>query len=132
MSYEPKEWVCGDTITADDLNRMEDGIADASGGASIFLVEITAYAPTCGGAYEVTANKTQTEIVQAFKENKVVVFKTEYWCDTTPHSIRSAIAYMSENGNTERMPTFSAYYPNGVNSQAHVYLSESGEWSFSW
>lgn len=30
MAYEPKEWVCGDTITADDLNRMEQGIQDAS------------------------------------------------------------------------------------------------------
>ena len=32
MAYKPKEWVCGDTITADDLNHMENGIADAGGG----------------------------------------------------------------------------------------------------
>lgn len=25
-SYEPKQWKCGDTITADDLNHMEEGI----------------------------------------------------------------------------------------------------------
>jgi len=31
MAYTPKEWVCGDTITADDLNRIEEGVADASG-----------------------------------------------------------------------------------------------------
>lgn len=35
MAYEPKEWVCGDTITADDLNRIEEGIADASGGVMV-------------------------------------------------------------------------------------------------
>ena len=26
MAYTPKEWQCGDAITADDLNRMEEGI----------------------------------------------------------------------------------------------------------
>ncbi len=29
MAYIPKEWSCGDAITADDLNRMEQGIAQA-------------------------------------------------------------------------------------------------------
>lgn len=30
MSYEPKTWECGETITAEALNHMEQGIA--SGG----------------------------------------------------------------------------------------------------
>ena len=38
MAYEPKEWVCGDTITADDLNRIEDGVADASNLASELMI----------------------------------------------------------------------------------------------
>lgn len=25
MSYTPKEWVCGETITADALNNLEGG-----------------------------------------------------------------------------------------------------------
>ena len=29
MSYTPKNWVCGETITADGLNNMEDGIQEA-------------------------------------------------------------------------------------------------------
>ena len=32
MPYEPKTWTCGDTITADDLNNIEQGIANAGGG----------------------------------------------------------------------------------------------------
>ena len=32
MSYTPKEWVCGETITADALNHIEQGIADSGGG----------------------------------------------------------------------------------------------------
>lgn len=31
MSYEPKQWKVGDTITANDLNHMEDGIENATG-----------------------------------------------------------------------------------------------------
>lgn len=32
MAYNPTEWKCGDTITAEKLNKMEDGIANAGGG----------------------------------------------------------------------------------------------------
>lgn len=37
MSFEKKDWKCGDTITADELNRMEDCIEEAlsSGGGSV-------------------------------------------------------------------------------------------------
>lgn len=34
MAYEKQTWVCGETITADKLNHMEDGIAEASGGGT--------------------------------------------------------------------------------------------------
>lgn len=29
MAYNPKHWVCGETVTADDMNRIENGIRDA-------------------------------------------------------------------------------------------------------
>lgn len=32
MAYTPKTWQCGETIMADDLNHMEQGIEDASSG----------------------------------------------------------------------------------------------------
>lgn len=31
MAYEPKTWSCGDVITANDLNHIEQGIADSGG-----------------------------------------------------------------------------------------------------
>jgi hypothetical protein len=45
MAYEPKEWVCGDTITADDLNRIEEGVADASQSQMVvkLLAQVDAY-----------------------------------------------------------------------------------------
>ena len=35
MSYTPKTWNCGDTITAEDLNHIEQGIANAGGGVQL-------------------------------------------------------------------------------------------------
>ena len=32
MSYTPTNWQCGDTVTADKLNKMEQGIANAGSG----------------------------------------------------------------------------------------------------
>lgn len=40
MSYEKKTWVCGETITADGLNNIENGIQEAlecCGGVAICL-----------------------------------------------------------------------------------------------
>jgi hypothetical protein len=41
MAYEPKEWQCGDTITADDLNHIEQGVADASGASPLIVDRVT-------------------------------------------------------------------------------------------
>ena len=32
MAYTPKQWTCGETITAEDLNHLENGVADCCGG----------------------------------------------------------------------------------------------------
>ena len=31
MAYTPTEWNCGDTITAEKMNKIEQGIADSGG-----------------------------------------------------------------------------------------------------
>lgn len=32
MAYEKQTWTCGETITADKLNHIENGLASAGGG----------------------------------------------------------------------------------------------------
>lgn len=32
MAYEPTTWNCGDTITAEKLNKLENGLAECCGG----------------------------------------------------------------------------------------------------
>ena len=72
MSYEPKEWTCGETITADALNNIEEGIQDAleggGGGSSDFIITIT-YSPDAGGF---VMDKTLDEIEAAYAANKTL------------------------------------------------------------
>lgn len=56
MSYTPTEWVTGDTITAEKLNKMESGIASAGGGGA-FIVNMD--------AQTLALNKTWQEICDA-------------------------------------------------------------------
>lgn len=57
MSYTPTEWQNGDTVTAEKLNKLEQGVADAGGGGSgILIVHDT----------EGTLDKTYAEIKAAF------------------------------------------------------------------
>lgn len=40
MAYTPTEWNCGDTITAEKMNKIEQGIADSGGGTEpLFIYE---------------------------------------------------------------------------------------------
>ena len=68
MAYTPKTWACDDTITADDLNHIERGIAESGGGGG--LTEIT-YA-------ELKALRDNGELAQG------TMYKiTDYVCTST-------------------------------------------------
>lgn len=41
MSYEPTIWECGDVITAEKLNKMEEGIANGGGECDFSTAEVT-------------------------------------------------------------------------------------------
>lgn len=128
MAYEKQTWVCGETITADKLNHIEDGIADCcgGGGGDLLVVNITAYSANCGDTPVITADKTQEEIVQAFNDNKLIAFRTKVWCSNNPYTVFCSIADASENPGWQ--PSFIAYSHSGANTT----LSSTGEWGFSW
>lgn len=60
MSYTPTEWKTGDTITAEKLNKLEQGVADSGGGGGALIVNST----YDDGAY--TLDKTWKEIRDVF------------------------------------------------------------------
>ena len=63
MAYEPKTWACGDTITADDLNHIEQGVAQSGGGMTVNVVQRT-------GQTTFTIDKTCEEIIDYVKSGK--------------------------------------------------------------
>ena len=46
MAYTPTQWNTGDDVTATKLNKMENGIANAGGGGSIFYEATTTNFPS--------------------------------------------------------------------------------------
>lgn len=46
MAYTPKTWQCGETIMADDLNHMEQGIAQGGSGGALIVTATSREATT--------------------------------------------------------------------------------------
>lgn len=59
-AYEPTVWATGDVVTADKLNKLEEGVANASGGG---LIVHSVYDET---TEKHILDKTWTEIYNAF------------------------------------------------------------------
>lgn len=70
MSYTKQTWINGDTITAEKLNHIEDGISGSGGGA--LLVKYTATYDNDLGDYVYTPDKSTLEIAQAYNSGTPV------------------------------------------------------------
>ena len=80
MAYVPKEWECGEVVTAEALNHIEQGIlaADACCGESMLVLTQTgsreATAEECpNGGTVYTYNHTGQEVYDALAAGKLVV-----------------------------------------------------------
>ena len=67
MSYEPTNWKAGDTVTSAKLNKLEQGIAAASGGGGVLVVHFD--------TNTLALDKTYSEI-KAAAETGIVVIQT--------------------------------------------------------
>lgn len=65
MAYEPKEWTCGETITADALNHLEQGVANCGGGE---FLAVNANAVRGDSEMVVTLDKTWQQIKDAYPQ----------------------------------------------------------------
>lgn len=68
MSYEKHTWQTGETITAEKLNNLEDGVA-SNGGDVFFIVEFVEGTES----NKPIADKTTTEIINAMNSGKMVI-----------------------------------------------------------
>ena len=69
MSYEPTVWQTGDTVTAEKLNKLEQGVTNAGGG--VFIIPIT----STEDGHDITYSTTVTvgEIATALTNGKLCV-----------------------------------------------------------
>ena len=68
MSYTPTNWQTGDTVTAERLNKMEQGIENAN---EPFIVTCTPTAQDYSG----TMDKTVAEIYAAIQAGRKVIYR---------------------------------------------------------
>lgn len=105
MSYTKTTWQNGDTITAEKLNHIEDGIADVEGGT---LVVNSDYNSEVEGK---VLDKTFEEIYEAFLNGVTVLLKETdnedltfesygivMFCSSTTADGRFSVAVASEAG----------------------------------
>ena len=108
MAYTKQTWNNGDIITADKLNHIEDGIANAGG---LFVV----HANEIDG--NLTMDKTWQEIYDALASDALVI------CSTTTEQdvyikifnracINNDIYYIADGADYEATTTFYAYSAN--------------------
>lgn len=87
MAYTPTNWKDGDIISAEKMNKLEQGVAE-SGGGGVLLVNVTESSDGGGGSVAVnsaspmlnsvgdsstfTADKTYAEVDAAVKAGKMV------------------------------------------------------------
>ena len=104
MSYTPTTWQTGDTITAEKLNHMEDGIENAN---EPFVVTLTPTAEDFSG----TMDKTVAEINTAYEAGQKIKFKVLTGQDTYTLVPLSNVDKLSEE-----YPGFSAYVIDVINN----------------
>lgn len=73
MAYTKQTWATGDTITAQKLNHMEDGIGDF-----IIGYNVTAY-NSATGDITYTRDKTKAEIIDAYNNGKNIKCQIKHW-----------------------------------------------------
>lgn len=74
MSYTPTNWVTGDVVTAEKLNKIEQGIAGSSTGGGAFVVTFTAEYDN-GSYTNVETDHTYAETKAAIEAGQTVIFQ---------------------------------------------------------
>lgn len=91
MAYEPTTWNCGDTITAEKLNKLENGLAECCGGGTEPLVVGVTISEGDSNTIH-TLDKTFAEIKNAFPN---VIISHEWELDGTSINTSASIDAVS-------------------------------------
>lgn len=62
MSYEPTVWETGDVVTAQKLNKLENGVANSGGGGITAVCKFSVYWDDTAGDEVIECDKSYTEL----------------------------------------------------------------------
>ena len=92
MAYIPTVWQCGDVVSAEKLNKLENGLADCCGGGTEpLLVHKVKHEDDPGATF---LDKTFGEIRQASEAGRMVVLITDNSSDTEISATLSNLSYV--------------------------------------
>ncbi len=100
MAYEKNTWSCGDDITADKLNNIEDGIEEAlacCGGSQFALVRLTEESAT---QYVITcaSEKSMAEMVEMYNNGTVPILLLDSCSDSRATGLYFPSDFVRING----------------------------------
>ena len=118
MSYTPTNWQTGDTITAEKLNHIEQGLFEAvdsiiilNDKAEPFIVTLTPTAQDLSG----TMDKTVAEINAAYEAGKKIVFRVLTGASTYAEALCTNVVK-----NNDLYPSYGGYTID-VNNNLFIY-----------
>lgn len=115
MAYEKQTWQNGDTITAEKLNHMEDGIAE------FFLITVTANKSNTTFS-DVVLDKTTDEIQNALASRKIIIIRLIYKVSGTYGDTYTTIYMLPYVVSTGSESFFVNFYGYAVDSNPdHVF-----------
>lgn len=123
MTYEPTEWKTGDVVTSAKLNKLEQGVADASGGGGVLVVGMTM--DVSSGTPALVLDKTAGEIWGAgfaiLRYNGATVFEQD-------DIDRSAPLMLAACGQPDSIfPGYSFTFPISEASDDISFLAETAD-----
>lgn len=94
MAYTKQEWNCGDTITADKMNHIEDGIEAASSGGGALFVKYD-HREEAGNTITCYFDKTWQEVHDALVAGRVVTANAILQTQTTSNPRDGLMDYIT-------------------------------------
>lgn len=114
MAYTPTNWQCGDVVTAEALNKIEQGIASASGGSSPTAPLILQQEVTDPENPIVQITTPYSEIKAAYLSGRAVILDP----------VLTGKQYMSMIGMTDFNPGGKVVFLNGMGNGYDMFSTD--------
>lgn len=108
MAYERQTWACGDTITADKLNHIEEGLEECCSGGGTSSEPLVGYVNRVGNSY--TFSLTYEELAEAYSQGRTIIATAELDFDASVYGGAYSPIFLRNENDTDVFITTVFYY----------------------